>query len=466
MTIKILASVLIISSLLFGSVEIWSSTLVLFLVYSMGLFWCMRGGHLRFELPKKEKMLLLFASLFFSYALLQLVPIPGSVLAWLSPSAYKIYNFYAVRSAPLSLSLYPYGTAVESMKIAAFVIVFSIALINFKDDRSVAIFIKIVVVFSFSLAVFAILQKATWNGNIYWFRPLSQGGTPFGPFVNRNHFAGFMNMIIPLGLGLALTSSTREKGILYGFLTVIMAVSLFLSLSRGGIISFFGGIALFSLLMSGKRDPQRRTWLIGFFVIVVIGYVLYLGADQVIQRFYDTDIKSEQRLLVASYSLGAVKDFILTGSGLGTFVNVFPLYSPPLRQIFDHAHNDYIEFMLEGGVAGLLLLLGFLTIYIYCQVTSDASGEKRTLRIAATCSVATMLIHSVFDFNLHILSNALLFSAVLGLSTALAGSPKAGCKNESPETGGEKRTHLNTVKGLSRAGGPSPEEWEEEPRRA
>jgi O-antigen ligase len=232
-----------------------------------------------------------------------------------------------------------------------------------------------------------------------------------------------MGMLVPLGLGVAITRQERTKKLIFGFMTVIMAVSLFFSLSRGGITSFFAGISLFALLTFQLRERSGKLLVTGFFVAVVISYVVYIGIEPVIERFYKTDIAGEQRLAVWSSTWAAARDFWLTGSGLGSFMDIFPLYAPPeINSIYDHAHNDYLELFLETGLVGTVLLAAFGAFLIYFVFKTPLTGRKGVLRAAALSSAFAMMVHSIFDFNLHILSNMLVFGAVLGIIAGLSGS--------------------------------------------
>jgi O-antigen ligase len=282
--------------------------------------------------------------------------------------------------------------------------------------------LKILVYFGFGLAIFAIIQKATWNGKLYWLRELTlQGAGPFGPFVSRNNYAGFINMLIPLSLGLAFTRKSREKQILFGFFGLIMAVSLFISLSRGGIISFFAGIIIFALFISWDRFRAKKRLALVAFIFALFIYLLYLGIDPIIDRFYKTDLAREDRFAVWSATFNAFKDFYFTGSGLGTFINIFPFYTPQnidINVIFDHAHSDYLEFILEAGIIGTILLILFLYFFIRCIVSSKWDRYTGIFRVSLLSSIATMVVHSISDFNLHIPSNALMLSAVFGMAVA------------------------------------------------
>ena len=424
-----LAFIIIVAALFSGAVEVWSSTIILFLAFTLGLAWVLGDGF-RGPMGRYEKRVVAAGVIFIAYAVLQIVPLPADVVRYLSPEAHRLYDYYSFGNVGLaSISMDRDRTLIEILKTSALFAVFLISARHFRKTGNLSAMMKILVIAGFCLSMFAIIQKATWNGKLFWFRELKMGGTPFGPFVNRDDFPGYVGMIVPLGLGLAFTDGTRAKRILYGFLSVIMAVAVFFSLSRGGIVSFFAGLFLFSFLIIKSRVESKKIWVVFFFLAVVACYLLYLGIDPVVQRFYSTDITRETRLSVWYASLPAIRDFWLTGSGLGTFARVFPLYCPDgIKVVFNHAHNDYIEFALETGVAGALLLIFFLYSLIYPFARSGLKGRRGILRMAVVSSVFVMAVHSIFDFNMHILSNALLFSAVLGMTAALSdyGVPARG----------------------------------------
>ncbi|OGW27663.1 MAG: hypothetical protein A2X59_11560, partial [Nitrospirae bacterium GWC2_42_7] len=421
MTNKFIVFILLLSALLFGAVEIWSSSLIILMVYTLGLVWVMRAEYSQNIPDRTDKLILATGSVMILYIILQAVPLPSFLLKIISPVSYQMQTYYALDQKTFHISLYPYKTGIEILYVFALFIIFCIAMLKFRDRENFSETAKVLVIFGFTISVFAIVQMATWNGHIYWFRELTHGGSPFGPFVNRNHFAGYVGMLIPIGLALAFTRREREKKILYGFITVIMAVAVFLSLSRGGIISFFAGVAMFSLLIFQDRLKNRKFLAVGLFLIAVASYLVYLGIDPIIDRFYKTDISKEQRLIVWSDTFNAFRDFWLTGSGTGTFINIYPLYSKlDLQSIYIHAHNDYLEFMLETGMIGVILLLVFAVLLVHSAVKNGISGRAGILKAGTISSVFTMTVHSIFDFNLHILSNALLFATVLGMMTGLS----------------------------------------------
>lgn len=421
MTTDILSCVLILAALLFGSVEVWSSSLILFLVLTMGLFWFLIESG-RYKTARYEKILIAVPAALIAYGLLQMVPLPRAVISALSPAAFRVYSYYSAGTGgfvPLSLDVY--RTTNELLRETAFFVVFVIVMKNGREPGVPRRMMRYLVVAGFCISMLAIVQKATWNGGIYWFRKPALGGSPFGPFVNRDHFAGFTEMIIPLGLGLALTERLKEKKILFVFMSVIMAVALCLSLSRGGIAALFAGVSLFSLLAGKDRVQKKGIWLVGLFVIMLITYLLYLGVHPIVERFYNTDITAEERLTVWAGTVRAIRDYWVAGSGPGTFLDLFPLYSPPgIHSIYDHAHNDYLEFFLENGLVGTLLLITFAGLIILVVWRKRLHGKNKILRIAVLSSVFSIAVHSMVDFNMHILSNVLLFACMLGMVAGLS----------------------------------------------
>jgi O-antigen ligase len=425
--IVIASAILIFSVLCFGAVEIWASSLVEASVFTIVLIWFIRNMSKHTQNPdikvirKGEKYMYLALFGMLLYLLIQMLPLPPSFLRYISPKSFELYSFYAVDKNPgMHISLYPYNTGMEFLAALTYSLFFILIAFSIKDMHTLARFLKILSYFGFMIAVFAILQKATWNDKIYWLRQIYEG-TPFGPFGNRNHYAGFIGMLIPLTLGLAFTRRRRERRLLFGFFAVIMAVSLFFSLSRAGIISFFAGITVFALFLTWHKIRAKKIWALAIFVFVIFLYLLYLGIDPIIERFYQTDLTREARFAAWAGTLHAIKDFYMTGSGLGTYIYVFPLYSTgAFIFILDHAHNDYLEFILEAGIVGTILLLLFLFFFFHSAFRGRWDGKTGIIKISTLSSITTIAVHSIFDFNLHIPSNALMLSAVFGMAFAVS----------------------------------------------
>lgn len=408
-----------LSAFLFGAVEAWSMAIIGLLTASLFVFFVLKTGPSGVEAGAWKGILLSLAAIL-AYAVFQLFPLPSSFLSVLHPGTREILAAPPGETSPChSISIYPYATEMELAGLAVTIMAFLLALFSLREKRDFEKAILVLAVLGFVLAVFGIIQKGTWNGKLYWVRELTQGGLPFGPYVNRNHFAGFMNMIIFLCLGSAFTAGWIEKKAALAFLSVVMATALFFSLSRAGIISFFAGVATFSFVVFAKSVSRRRLIPVMLFVLAVTVYLLSLGVTPVLERFAQREVSQEDRLVVWQGTLAAFRDFPVFGSGLGTFKHVFRIYQPDgLRAYFDHAHNDYLEYLLEGGIAGVFV--GAFFLFFTLKAILEKRWRQRDIYMQAgfLSSLATITVHSLFDFNLHIPSNALLFSLVLGMAAS------------------------------------------------
>ena len=237
--------------------------------------------------------------------------------------------------------------------------------------------LRILAVFGFILALFAVTQKATWNGKLYWIRELSHGGSPFGPFVNKNNFAGWMCMVAPLSFGIGFMSRSINKRIRYTFFAMVMAIAAFFTLSRGGMISFLAGTTILALIMTWRASLKKGLIPVLSFVIAFFLYLIYLGVSPIIERFAQSGVSSHERLSVWSASLSAFRDFSVFGTGLGTFQHVFPMYKPDgIDTFYQHAHNDYIELLFELGIIGILSCCFFFSLLARLSCIVDGEGER------------------------------------------------------------------------------------------
>src|SRR4030042_2840879 len=265
--------ILIFSPLAFGTVEPWSLTIMeTFSIFAIFLLFLRNLQHrdiFTYEIPGLVPLIF-----FLAYLLLQLIPMPSGIIRIISPETYNVYKETILIYEPLtwvSLSINKKATSMEFFRITAYAAfyVLTIQLLTKKDIFKKTI--TVIIVFASLLSFLGILQHILSNNKIFWFRELTQGGTPFGPYVNRNHYAGLMEMLFPLVLSLFLFykphviyKSFREKMaeifnrqrtniyILLGFSAVLIATSIFLSLSRSGIVSLCLSMIFFAALFFAR----------------------------------------------------------------------------------------------------------------------------------------------------------------------------------------------------------------------
>ncbi|MFH0933251.1 MAG: O-antigen ligase family protein [Nitrospirota bacterium] len=413
--------IVILSTLLFGSVEAWAIAVVGIMIALTFLFFIVRVKSLYIESPVLKKIL--FAMIVLSvYPVFQLIPLPFSIVTKTCPGIKEIVTLSPdIIPVSHSISIYPFATETGLSHLLAYLMVFSVAVFGIQDEARLYRMLKALAVFGFMVAVFGIIQHAAGNGKIYWFRELTHGGSPFGPFVNRNHFAGFIGMIIPLSLGVGLMSRSIEKKIMYAFFSITMAIALFFSLSRGGIVSFFAGMMVFVFVVFGKTYSMRKLVPVFLFILILASYLLYLGITPIIDRFLQTEVSNEQRLLAWQGVLSAFTDYPFFGSGLGTFQYIFKIYKPEgLYLYWDHAHNDYLELLLEVGIVGAIIIAIFFFLGVKAIVNAPWKGKEVYLNAAFLSSITTIAVHSVVDFNLHIPSNAIVFFLISGIAVCFS----------------------------------------------
>jgi O-antigen ligase len=277
----------------------------------------------------------------------------------------------------------------------------------------------------FFVSVFGILQSLTFDGKLYWFREMRFGGAAFGPYVNRNHFAGFAEMVIPVSLvPLALGKVRRERLFLVSLFALVPIVALLLSASRGGIISFAMQMVILFLLLLVRRVRGKHMIVGGVVVLAAVMAVSWIGVNQVLARFTGTqalEASAGKRASMRQDTWRLFLDHPTWGTGLGTFEMVFPPYDSLYDgKIVNHAHNDYLEVLAETGVAGGLCCLWFLGVVLLNALKGTADlGESlgSVLNLTGLVACSGILIHSLVDFNLRIPANALFFFVSAHLAT-------------------------------------------------
>jgi O-antigen ligase len=292
----------------------------------------------------------------------------------------------------------------------------------------------------FFVSVFGILQQLTFNGKLYWFRVMRYGGHPFGPYVNRNHFAGFAEILIPVALvPLVLGKVRRERLFLVGLFAVVPIVALLLSASRGGIISFAVELVILFSLLLVRRLQSKYMLAGGVLVLCAILAVSWIGVQEVLQRFsnYESlDVTVGKRASMRHDTFRIFLDHPALGTGLGTFQMVFPPYESNYdARIVNHAHNDYLEVLAETGLAGGICCLWFLAILFIESVKGlkDLGGSfGAALNLSGLVGCCGLLVHSLVDFNLHIPANALLFFVSAHLATTRLQTSTPGMPESDP----------------------------------
>jgi len=277
----------------------------------------------------------------------------------------------------------PFLTRIELLKYSALLALFFLCVQSYRTRAQWRNFVWFLMSLGFAVSLFAILQHFTFNGKLYWFRELKYGGVPFGPYVNRNHFAGLMELLIPPGLAIPLLGAERRDQLpLVTLFTLLPIGALFLSASRGGIIGFVAEVGFLVIVIVARR--REKSVLIAGALILVLAAILvsWLGIGRAMDRFatYKKLEASEgRRGEMLHDSLRIYRDHPVAGTGLGTLQEVFPLYETVYDGlVVNHSHNDYAEALAETGSIGGLCGLARMP---FLDVLEDSQGGRRSPKL-------------------------------------------------------------------------------------
>jgi O-antigen ligase len=389
----------------------------------------------------------------FAFIGLQIVPLPAAVVHWISPGAYafrKLYDPGFAGSHFMSLSVAPARTLESGLELAAYVIVGFLVIRTIAHGREIRTILYVLIGSGAFQALYGFYELASPRPRILFYPKVFSLDSVTGTFVNRSHLSGYLEMIVPLAVGLLIArlqlfsfggKRLRERlalfvsqgvagSLLIAASIVVMSIGIVLSNSRAGLVvlaaSFFLFVGL--AILAYGRARYRELWVrnvIRVLVLTVLAASLYVGVGTTIQRFSLDNLLHENRPLYWANIGGIIRDFPIFGTGLGTFAEAYPAYekrSGP-EMLLAHAHNDYLECLAELGLAGTALLLGLvllLAVRAFLVWRGRRNPEVKGLALGGLVSLAGMGIHAVTDFNLHIPANVILFTVVLSLTFVMA----------------------------------------------
>lgn len=374
------------------------------------------------------------------WMLIQLAPLPTSLVRALSPEAAQIA---AQTQTTARLSLDSAGTRDAVLKTLAYALMFGLTLL-IVNRRGRLRTLALVLVFSgvFQSAFGALM---TLSGLEYGFfvEKVHNRGSVTGTFVNANHLAGYLEMCIAMGVGLMLAQLSGPPATLWRerarrwmntilgdrarvrIALVIMVIGIVLSKSRMGNVAF-----LSSLILAGGfyvwTVRRLSAGLLAFFISVVLIDVMiignYFGIEKVAAEIQKTSQLSDAaRIDVVRDAMHMIRDFPLTGTGAGSFASTYPMYDSGSIGAwhYRHAHNDFLQFGIELGVVGFLMLAAIVLTSLW-QAVSAQLKRRDTLMRGLACGVlmaiVALLIHSGVDFNLQIPANSITFVVILALA--------------------------------------------------
>lgn len=339
------------------------------------------------------------------------------------------------------ISIDPANTLQSSLLGFALAGLFSLTVLMVRSKRRIKLLCYVLVGSGLFQALYGSMMTLTGIEYLFFVPKESYFGTATGTFVNRNHLAGYLVLTLSVGIGLMIStldgqSASNWRDFFRRILTtllgnkarlriilVMMVAGLVMTHSRMGNTAFFASLAIAGVLalLLSKRSTKATIILISSLIIIDLFVVgTFFGVEKVVQRLENSSEASETRDEVNTYTLGAIQDNLLTGTGAGTYYTNFPAYRQydAGKLFIDHTHNDYLEFASDYGV----IVTGCLTLAVLWAFISAIRAQinrktalMRGIAFSATMAIIALAIHSTVDFNLQIPANAATFVVILAL---------------------------------------------------
>ena len=379
---------------------------------------------------------------------LQLVVLPYGVTVWLSPGIDQFFRQYMIAYRPPAvhaLSLVPEATAAALFLFIAFSMLLLGAVRAMKHVRMDWLASQFMGLGT-AMALLGIVQYAFLNKDaplLYGFWRPSYGASPFGPFVNKNHFAGWMVMVLPVvvayGCAVFLTTprpTGRGRGawlrwvatveanrfVLVAVASLVMVLSVVLTGSRSGIASLSIALACIGIAVWREVARGRQRWAaVGAMGLLVVGALAWGGADTLVGRFGRVPTEFEGRLTAWRDATVMVKDFPWFGIGLGSFERAMLVYQTADRSsIYAQTHNDYLQLLAEGGAMVIVPVIVTVVMCVGILRRRLLPGQESTLtswvRVGAVAGLVGILSQSLVEFSLQMPGNAVLFVVLLAIA--------------------------------------------------
>ena len=429
-----------LAAVAFGAVYAWAYTPLFAVAASIGLLGLIRRGITPAARPVATGLFAVFAAV-----AMQLIPLPADLVHAVSPSTHSVVSRYdlafAGESSWLRLSIDPARTQIALCVLAALGL-YCLGLPALLDGQRLRVVPRALAIVAVPLALFVIYTREYNNGLIYGFwQPIDGGGADqAGPFINRNHFGGWIVMSLCLMIGWLLGRIERalppaeamrrrkpfaeDAGavLLMGIAIVVGAISLFWILSRSAIASFAIGMMVFSWLVLKRRrmGGAPRALVLVTLGLVVLAGVTWRGVDILAEWFLD-ERSLLSRIDAWKDAWDLVRNFPVFGTGLNTYSPAMLLYQTRNEGFhMAQAHNDYLQLLAEGGavVAVAAMAAAALLINAIRRTLDAARAEARGywIRAGAAVGLMTIALQEVVEFSLQIPANAFLFCTLAAIA--------------------------------------------------
>lgn len=450
----LLVSLLAFMPLAFGVVHAWSEEVVI--VASGAIVICFL---LKLVCYRDERITWTWAyvplGIFLLISIFQIVSLPKSFVQIITPNTASLKTELLgdlpnadMLLKSMTLSFYTHATKHDLRLVLAVTAIFLVVFNVFRRPDQIKRLLMSITIVGGLVATIALGQFLFGNGKFYWFIPTKYGGGLLsGPFINHNNFGQFMNLSIGAALGLLLVKllegfagkritlaviyrcfswkNSKQLWLLFTMMSLGTA-TVFISLTRGGMLGMLIAITITALLLIWRRSLSGRGWIIVLMVFVAFAIVLYISFDAVYDRLSSLrDFHKAQgnRLQILSDILIAFRKFPMFGTGLGTHLVVYPMFDrSTIIPLAEHAENEYAQALEETGLFGLisLLIFGIIIWSNYGRAIQNSEIPISSAAYGFGFGILAILIHSLSDFGQHLPANSFLTAIFCALLLVLS----------------------------------------------
>ncbi len=435
------------------------------------------------EAFRRARWALAAGVLWMLYIGLQCVALPAGWSLFFSPNAFEAHAVAASAqghplAAMLTLSVDPHATRDFWFKTVAYGCLFSLTLLLVDTRQRLEMLLKTLVICGTLQALYGSFMLLSGMEYGFFVKKITGQGQATGTFINRNHLAGYLNLCLAAGIGLMISKLGGEAvhtwrqrvrsiaRLLLGEKTrlriylIVMVIALVLTRSRMGNTAFFAStLAVGALGLMLMRNAPRSTmlFLASLIALDILIVGTWFGVDQVVKRVQETQVSTdvdnvlptEDRDEVDRLAWTYAKDFLLTGSGGGSFYVTFPTYhNRGINGFYDHTHNDYLQLLTETGAIGLslcALIVAMATTQALLALRRRNDPLMRGTAFGVALAICWLAIHSTVDFNMQIPANALTMTVILALAWVAA-----SVKNEAGSSVRKKHRTESLIAALRR----------------
>jgi O-antigen ligase len=380
-----------------------------------------------------------FLGLFLVITALQIIPLPPAVLKALAPRTAALYRDMGA-AGWRSLSLAPTLSFSELIHFLFYGVFAFLVYRHVRTRRRLEAFTLTLLAVGVFESFYGLAELFGGSQRIFGFQRDYHLGSATGTFINRDHFAGLLEMLFALALGYLLAKADffgmrrelglREKilwfaqeklqrALLCGIVAVVIGLGIVFSRSRSGIFIFFATIVLAAAAVSAGGQARRSARILRTVAVMVVFAAVAAGVKPVVERFTKENMARDARFGYYANTMKYLRAFP-AGTGLRTFVQAYPMFETRYEPgLLDHAHNDYLEALAESGAVGggaLVLFAATGVVWIFLRWLKRRDPLARGIALGALLGVVALLLHSFTDFNLRIPANAAFFVALFALA--------------------------------------------------